>query len=240
MSAGQDVFVGPRAHVDRGAGLRGLLSGRRHGQDRRRRDRRSAGVCAGHGEKDRVVGPAIARLGGLHRIGVEPHRRDQITGQFRLAHAAVAVPVGLAFQGPGEAIAERAPRHAADRHLGDRLGILARAEKADMGRLFLPLADGVRRLGEVVQRDVELEPAPQRQARRVQRARHRAGMAGVDQHQRPGAAVGDLRVAQLQAAGGHVVMAGAGPLLMVVLADSDAQLGLVRVQAKRAAAEVTG
>jgi predicted regulator of Ras-like GTPase activity (Roadblock/LC7/MglB family) len=51
---------------------------------------------------------------------------------------------------------------------------------------------------------------------------------------------GRLRVAQLEAADGHVLIAGAGTLLVVVLTERDAQLGLVRVQAKRAAREVTG
>ncbi len=49
---------------------------------------------------------------------------------------------------------------------------------------------------------------------------------------------GALRVVQLEAAEGHVVVAGAGPLLVVVLTDVTARLGLVRVQAERTAAEL--
>lgn len=51
---------------------------------------------------------------------------------------------------------------------------------------------------------------------------------------------GELRIAQLEGAGGHIVIAAAGPLLVVVLTERDAQLGLVRVQAKRAAREMSG
>ena len=54
------------------------------------------------------------------------------------------------------------------------------------------------------------------------------------------AAFGELRVAQLEAESGHVVIAEAGPLLVVALTERDAQLGLVRVQARRAAREVNG
>jgi predicted regulator of Ras-like GTPase activity (Roadblock/LC7/MglB family) len=54
------------------------------------------------------------------------------------------------------------------------------------------------------------------------------------------AAFGDLRIARLDAADGHVLIAAAGPLLVVVLTERDAQLGMVRVQARRAAREVNG
>lgn len=49
---------------------------------------------------------------------------------------------------------------------------------------------------------------------------------------------GALRVLQLEAAEGHVVVAGAGALVVVVLTDSTARLGLVRVRAERAAEEL--
>ncbi len=53
------------------------------------------------------------------------------------------------------------------------------------------------------------------------------------------AGYGALRVMQLEAAVGSVVVAGAGPLLVVVLTEANARLGLVRVQAERAAKELT-
>jgi uncharacterized protein len=53
-----------------------------------------------------------------------------------------------------------------------------------------------------------------------------------------GTGYGRLRVLQLDAAGGHLVIAGAGSLLVAVLAGPAAQLGLVRVQAARAAEEL--
>jgi predicted regulator of Ras-like GTPase activity (Roadblock/LC7/MglB family) len=49
---------------------------------------------------------------------------------------------------------------------------------------------------------------------------------------------GGLRILQVEAAGGHLVMVGAGSLLVAVLASPAAQLGLVRVKAARAAAEL--
>jgi uncharacterized protein len=49
---------------------------------------------------------------------------------------------------------------------------------------------------------------------------------------------GRLQVLQLDAGAGHLVVVGAGPLLIVVLTDRSAQLGLVRVQAARAAEEL--
>lgn len=53
------------------------------------------------------------------------------------------------------------------------------------------------------------------------------------------AGYGGLRVVQLEAREGSVVVAGAGPLLVVVLTEAGAQLGLVRVQAETAAEELT-
>lgn len=50
---------------------------------------------------------------------------------------------------------------------------------------------------------------------------------------------GALRVLQLEAEAGHMVIAGAGPLLVVVLTETDARLGLVRAQATRAAGELS-
>lgn len=44
-----------------------------------------------------------------------------------------------------------------------------------------------------------------------------------------------LRTLQLEAAGGHVVVASAGDALVIAVAASDAQLGLVRVETQRAA-----
>lgn len=49
---------------------------------------------------------------------------------------------------------------------------------------------------------------------------------------------GALRVLQLEAAEGHVVVAGAGALVVVVLTDATARLGLIRVRAERAAEEL--
>lgn len=46
---------------------------------------------------------------------------------------------------------------------------------------------------------------------------------------------GDVRMLQLDAAAGHVIVAGAGPLLVVALAEPGGQLGLVRAEAERAA-----
>ncbi len=44
-----------------------------------------------------------------------------------------------------------------------------------------------------------------------------------------------LRTLQLEASAGHVVVAGAGEMLVVAVAERDAQLGLVRLETKRAA-----
>jgi predicted regulator of Ras-like GTPase activity (Roadblock/LC7/MglB family) len=49
------------------------------------------------------------------------------------------------------------------------------------------------------------------------------------------AAFGRLRTLQLEAQGGHVVVANGGELLVVVVAEKDAQLGMVRLEAHRAA-----
>lgn len=46
---------------------------------------------------------------------------------------------------------------------------------------------------------------------------------------------GPLETLHLEADGGHVLVAGAGDLLVVVLAEADAQLALVRLEALRAA-----
>jgi predicted regulator of Ras-like GTPase activity (Roadblock/LC7/MglB family) len=49
------------------------------------------------------------------------------------------------------------------------------------------------------------------------------------------AAFGKLRTLQLEAEGGHVVVAYGGELLVVVVAEKAAQLGMVRLEAHRAA-----
>lgn len=49
---------------------------------------------------------------------------------------------------------------------------------------------------------------------------------------------GELRAAEMQASGGHVIAVGGGELLVVVLTDSSAQLGRVRLEASRAAEAV--
>lgn len=49
------------------------------------------------------------------------------------------------------------------------------------------------------------------------------------------AAFGRLRTLQLEAEAGHVVVANGGELLVVVVAEKDAQLGMVRLEAHRAA-----
>lgn len=46
---------------------------------------------------------------------------------------------------------------------------------------------------------------------------------------------GTLRTLQLDTAGGHVVVVGSGELIVVVVTDARAQLGLVRLEAQRAA-----
>jgi predicted regulator of Ras-like GTPase activity (Roadblock/LC7/MglB family) len=49
---------------------------------------------------------------------------------------------------------------------------------------------------------------------------------------------GELHALHLEAGQGHLIAVGAGSLLVVVLAAPSAQLGLVRVQAARAAREI--
>lgn len=49
------------------------------------------------------------------------------------------------------------------------------------------------------------------------------------------AGFGQLSTLQLEAEGGHVVMAGAGELMVVAVADRAAQIGLVRLEVYRAA-----
>jgi predicted regulator of Ras-like GTPase activity (Roadblock/LC7/MglB family) len=49
------------------------------------------------------------------------------------------------------------------------------------------------------------------------------------------ATFGKLRTLQLEAQGGHVVVAYGGELLIVVVAEKTAQLGMVRLEAHRAA-----
>jgi predicted regulator of Ras-like GTPase activity (Roadblock/LC7/MglB family) len=44
---------------------------------------------------------------------------------------------------------------------------------------------------------------------------------------------GRLRTVQLEARAGHVIVAGAGDLALVVVAAEDAQLGLIRLEAHR-------
>lgn len=51
--------------------------------------------------------------------------------------------------------------------------------------------------------------------------------------------LGRVRTLQLEAAGGHIVVAGSGALLVAVLAESGAQLGMIRIQAARAAGELS-
>lgn len=52
------------------------------------------------------------------------------------------------------------------------------------------------------------------------------------------AGFGPLRELQLEGADGHVVVAGAGPLLVVALTEPDARLGLVRIEVREAAGEL--
>jgi predicted regulator of Ras-like GTPase activity (Roadblock/LC7/MglB family) len=49
------------------------------------------------------------------------------------------------------------------------------------------------------------------------------------------AGFGAASTLQLEAAGGHVIVVGAGELIVVVVAEPGAQLGLVRLEAHRAA-----
>lgn len=54
-----------------------------------------------------------------------------------------------------------------------------------------------------------------------------------------GSALGPARIVQLEAEEENIIIADAGPLLVVVLAGTLAQLGLVRVQVARAAEELS-
>lgn len=49
------------------------------------------------------------------------------------------------------------------------------------------------------------------------------------------AAFGALDILQLEAEEGHVLVAGAGDFMVVAVAERDAQLGLVRLEARKAA-----
>lgn len=51
---------------------------------------------------------------------------------------------------------------------------------------------------------------------------------------------GRVRTLQLDTAEGHVLAAGAGALLVVALAGATAQLGILRIEAARAAGELNG
>jgi len=53
-----------------------------------------------------------------------------------------------------------------------------------------------------------------------------------------GAGLGELDVVQLRADGGHVLVAGAGSLIVVALLADDAQIGRVRMEAQHSAALV--
>lgn len=48
-------------------------------------------------------------------------------------------------------------------------------------------------------------------------------------------APGEPETVQLEAEGGHVVIAGRGEVLLVAVADAEAQIGIVRLEAARAA-----
>ncbi|HEX7120153.1 MAG TPA: roadblock/LC7 domain-containing protein [Longimicrobiales bacterium] len=50
-----------------------------------------------------------------------------------------------------------------------------------------------------------------------------------------GVGLGTIEALQLDAAEGHVLVAGAGELLVVVIAEPDAQLGRVRVETRQVA-----
>lgn len=54
------------------------------------------------------------------------------------------------------------------------------------------------------------------------------------------AGFGDLDTIHLEADAGHVLVAGAGDLIIVALLADDAQIGKVRIEARRAAAAVLG
>ena len=50
---------------------------------------------------------------------------------------------------------------------------------------------------------------------------------------------GRVETLQMEAADGHLLVAGAGALLVVALAEPRAQLGLIRIEAGRAAGELS-
>ena len=50
---------------------------------------------------------------------------------------------------------------------------------------------------------------------------------------------GRVRTLQLESEGGHVVVSGVGPLLVVALAESVAQIGMVRIETARAVGELS-
>lgn len=52
------------------------------------------------------------------------------------------------------------------------------------------------------------------------------------------AGLGELGALQLAADGGHVLIAGAGELIVVAVVTDDAQIGRVRIEAQRAAADL--
>lgn len=51
--------------------------------------------------------------------------------------------------------------------------------------------------------------------------------------------IGRVRTLQLGSVGGQLIVAGTGPLLIVALAEPSAQLGMVRMEAGRAAVELS-
>jgi predicted regulator of Ras-like GTPase activity (Roadblock/LC7/MglB family) len=54
--------------------------------------------------------------------------------------------------------------------------------------------------------------------------------------ERPG--FGSIRSMQLESATGHLIVAGAGEIAVAALTEADAQLGMVRLEARRAAEEL--
>lgn len=50
---------------------------------------------------------------------------------------------------------------------------------------------------------------------------------------------GRVRTLQLESDQGHVVVSGAGPLLVVVLAEASAQVGMVRIETARVVRELS-
>jgi predicted regulator of Ras-like GTPase activity (Roadblock/LC7/MglB family) len=58
-------------------------------------------------------------------------------------------------------------------------------------------------------------------------------------HASESAQFGSLQTLQLEAAGGHVIVVDAGELVLVAVAERDAQLGMVRLEAMRAGQSLT-